>query len=68
MPIKFTKHALERMKNRNISKEEVIETLTNPDSEKKDSYGNKIAQKLNGDYYTSVFYKTMGKDSIIITI
>ena len=31
MPIKFTRHALERMKIRGITKEEIIEAINNPD-------------------------------------
>jgi len=30
MPIKFTKHALERMRIRGIIKEEIIDTINNP--------------------------------------
>ena len=31
MLIKFTKHALERMKIRSITKEEIIDTINNPE-------------------------------------
>jgi len=40
MLIKFTKHALERMRVRSISKEEIIDTINNPDKETNDSFGS----------------------------
>lgn len=43
MLMKFTKHALERIRIRRITKEEVIDAITNPDKETNDSYGNIIA-------------------------
>ncbi len=43
MSIKFTKHALQRMKARNISKDEIIEAINYPDNLLNDSYKNKIA-------------------------
>ncbi len=46
MLMKFTKHALERMRIRGITKEEVIDAITNPDKEIIDSYGNRIANKI----------------------
>jgi hypothetical protein len=67
MRIKFTKHALERMRVRNISKEEVIYTLNNPDKELNDSFGNKIAHKLKENYLLRVFYNVERKSKIIIT-
>jgi len=36
MPKKFTKHALERMKIRVITKEEIIDTIKNPEKEVND--------------------------------
>ncbi len=43
MPIEFTKHALQRIKSRNLSKNDIIDVLNIPMSVKKDAYGNLIA-------------------------
>ncbi|TXT65149.1 MAG: hypothetical protein BAJALOKI3v1_130053 [Promethearchaeota archaeon] len=48
MLIKFTKHALERLNSRNISKKLVIEILDNYDSLQKDTYGNFVVKKKGG--------------------
>ena len=56
MPIKFTRHALERMKVRGITKEEIIEAINNPDKKTKDNLGNFIAQKAKKKYLLRVFY------------
>ena len=45
MLIKFTKHALERIKIRNITKEEIINTINNPDKETNDSFGKLLFKK-----------------------
>lgn len=68
MSIKFTKHALERMKIRNLSKEEILEIIKNPDSIVKDAYGNNIAQKLKSDFFIRVFFRRNNGDIIIITM
>jgi len=67
MLIKFTKHALERMKIRNISKEEIIDTINNPDKETKDSFGNIIVQKAEKNYLLRVFYFNEENSKIVIT-
>ncbi len=43
MSIKFTKHALERLKNRSISKDEILEIVNECEDLRKDNYGNFIA-------------------------
>ncbi len=45
MEIIFTEHAKERMKKRNITKEEIIETIKNPDKTKK--IGGKYSSQKN---------------------
>jgi hypothetical protein len=67
MPIKFTKHALQRMKVRNISKDDIIEAINNPDNELNDSFGNKIAHKVKNNYLLRIFYYLEGNSKIIIT-
>ena len=67
MLIKFTKHALERMKARGITKEEVIEIITNPDKEIHDSYRNTIAHRVIKKYLLRVFYRIEKDSKIVIT-
>ena len=61
MSIKFTKHALERLKVREISQKEIPDTLNNPDKVLNDSFGNKIAQKKQVNSLLRVFYNVEGK-------
>ena len=56
MPVKFTKHALQQIKTRSISKDDILDTLDNPESVKRDSHGNLIAQKRTDKYLLRVFY------------
>ncbi len=67
MQISFTKHALQRIKARKISKDAVIDTIENPDSIKNDSYGNLVAQKIRDKYLLRVFYVIRGNTKIIIS-
>jgi len=60
MSIKFTKHALQRIKKRNISKDEILDTINNPDLLKKDLYGNSVAQKIIKKRLLRVFYFSEG--------
>jgi len=61
MSIKFTKHALQRIKKRNISKDEIIDTIKNPDLLKKELYGNFVAQKIIKKQLLRVFYFSEGE-------
>ncbi len=67
MLTKFTKHALERMRIRGITKEEVIDAITNPEKEITDSYGNLIAHKVIKKYLLRVFYYIEEDSKIVIT-
>jgi len=67
MPIKFTKHALERMRIRGITKEEIIDTVNNPDKKINDSYGNIIVHKVEKKYLLRVFYYIEENSKIVIT-
>jgi hypothetical protein len=67
MPIEFTKHALERMKTRGLTKEEFIDTLNNPDKEVNDNLGNLIAQKEKKKQLLRVFYYKQKNSKIVIT-
>jgi predicted small secreted protein len=55
MSIKFTKHALERLKNRNISKDEILKIVNECEDSERDKYGNFIAQKKKGKYLIVYF-------------
>lgn len=67
MLIKFTKHALERMRIRGITKEEVIDALTNPEKELNDSQGNLIAHKVKEKHLLRVFYYVEEESKIVVT-
>ena len=67
MSIKFPKHALQRIKKRNISKDEILDTINNPDLLKKDLYGNSVAQKIIERRLLRVFYFSEGDAKIVIT-
>ncbi len=67
MLIKFTKHALERMKIRGITKEEIVDTINNPEKEVNDSFGNIIAHKVKKKYLLRVFFYNEENSKIVIT-
>jgi len=67
MSIKFTKHALQRIKTRNISKDEILEALAKPDKIIKDSIGNSIVHKIKAEYLLRVFYYTEKNSKVVIT-
>ena len=67
MPIKFTKHALERMRIRSITKEEIIDTINNPEKQLNDSFGNIIAHKVKKKYLLRVFYCNEEDSKVVIT-
>ena len=66
MLIKFTKHALERMRIRGITKEEIVDAITNPEKEINDSQGNIIAN-IKNKYLLRVFYYMEEDSKIVIT-
>ena len=67
MPIKFTKHALERMKVREITKEDIIGAINNPEKIIQDAHGIFIAQQVKKKYLLRVFYYTQKNSNIVIT-
>ena len=67
MPIKFTKHALERMKIRGITKEDILDAVNNPEKELNDSLGNIVAHKVKKKYLLRVFYYNEKDSRIVIT-
>ena len=67
MSIEFTKHALERIKARNIDKNEILTTLNNPEKIIKDKSGLCIAQKKIMNQLLRVFYREEKGAKVIIT-
>lgn len=62
----FTKHALQRMKERKISKKEVGDVIDNPDSIKRDTNRIIAKKKFKGKTIEVIFAKE-GQKSLIIT-
>ncbi|MHA1522656.1 MAG: DUF4258 domain-containing protein [Promethearchaeota archaeon] len=67
MPIIYTKHALSRMKIRNISSLQVEQTVNEANQINLDNFGNNIAQKQYGSYLIRVIFKVENKNKLIIT-
>lgn len=67
MVIKFTKHALQQIKLREIDKTKIITTIDSPDKLTRDKYENRIAQKKFEDYLLRVFYTIREDTKTIIT-
>ncbi len=64
----YTKHFLERIKDRNISKEEITELLNEKDIERlKDKFNNTIIQKKINGKLIRVFYRKENEDIVLIT-
>jgi len=64
--IVFTRHALERMKQRNIIKEEVLVTIRGPRN-KQDGLGHLVAQRKVDTRLLRVFYVERDEPLIVIT-
>ncbi|WP_457550515.1 DUF4258 domain-containing protein [Archaeoglobus sp.] len=67
MKIKFIEHALERMKERGITKEEVIKAISEPDYVGKGYGEREVAQKLIDGKLLRVIYERHGDEIIVIT-
>ncbi|MHA1930207.1 MAG: DUF4258 domain-containing protein [Candidatus Thorarchaeota archaeon] len=63
----FSKHALERMKQRGITKDEVLEALSETESPDMDTLGHFIAQKTIRGKILRVFFQKKGNDTFVIT-
>jgi hypothetical protein len=55
------------MKIRSITKEEIIDTINNPEKQLSDSFGNIIVQKVKKNYLLRVFYYNEENSKIVIT-
>jgi len=56
------------MRIRSITKEEVLDALTNPEMEINDSQGNLISHKVKKKYLLRVFYYIEEDSKIVITV
>jgi len=63
----FTKHALDRMKQRAITKDEIIHVLTNSKERMKDILGHSIAQLDSNGIILRIFFVEREQDIIVIT-
>ncbi len=67
MPIKFSDHALEQLKRRNISMQHVIEVIRDPE-EKSSSYKERsLRRKVINDKMLEVITITEGSKITVIT-
>jgi hypothetical protein len=64
----FTEHAKQRMIQREISEEEAIETLKNPDSTKQGKPEKQIAIKTFSSKTVRVVYVIENENKVIITV
>lgn len=67
MQIKFTRHALERIKKRKIAIKEIKACIKQPNNIVKDKYSNFIAQKKVNNYLLRVFFRRENAKIIVIT-
>ncbi|NHJ12421.1 MAG: DUF4258 domain-containing protein [Candidatus Thorarchaeota archaeon] len=65
--ILFTRHALERMRQRAISKEEVQQVIRDSDTTLSDGYGHLIAQAKQNEHMLRVFFRKEENSYIVIT-
>jgi len=63
----FTKHALERMKQRAIARDEVIQALTKSEKRMTDSLGHTVAQLETNGKLLRVFFVEREGNTIVIT-
>ena len=65
--IKFTRHAMERISDRNIKIDDVINCLVSLDKVLTDKFGNKIAQKKKDNYLLRVIFRKNNDEILVIT-
>jgi len=63
----FTKHALERMKQRSITRDDVVQVLSQSKERLTDELGHSIAQSNTNGMILRVFFTERDKDIIVIT-
>ncbi len=68
MKVLFIPHALERMRERGIPKDLVIETLNSPEKVTTGYFGRKIAQKRLNGRLIRVVYEEEENEVVVITV
>jgi hypothetical protein len=63
----FTRHALERMKQRDISRDDVIKALQDTENRTTDPMGHQISTIETDDRILRVFFVERDKDVVVIT-
>ncbi|MGY5873686.1 MAG: DUF4258 domain-containing protein [Candidatus Thorarchaeota archaeon] len=64
----FTKHALERMKQRAITRDEVIQVLTESKERLTDNLGHSIVQSDTSGMILRVFFVERDDNFVVITV
>lgn len=67
MPIVFSDHAKEKSKKRNISKNSILQTISNPEQTKTGFRGRKLRQRRFGDKILRVITYTAGSKITVVT-
>lgn len=67
MPIKFSEHAKENLKERYISKKRAVETVKNPDRMLASFKNRRLRQKRFGDRILEVVTVTEGSRITVVT-
>lgn len=65
--IRYTIHAIRRLQERGISKDDVEECLYKPDRDVPLKWGARRCIKIKGRYALVVIYKVDNKDIIVVT-
>lgn len=65
--IDFHPHALGKMAEREISADEVIEVLQNPDDVSPAKLGRQCAYKKRGDYWLRVIFEAKERKRLVLT-
>ena len=64
----FTKHALERMKQRAITRDEIVQVLSQPKERLADELGHSIAQSETNGMILRVFFVERDDNFVVITV
>lgn len=68
MKIIFSDHSIEKLKERNISKNKIRKILQNPDEVREGRYGRKITHKSENDKLLRIVYIEKGeKRKLVVT-
>ena len=63
----FHPHVIRKMRERDLSADDIIATVQNPQSVSMGDYGRKVAHRLHGKYWLKVIYEENEKHILVIT-